>query len=174
MRRIFSILLIILFVFNAGGYYFVYIQLLNNFKYIAQNEVSVQIPLEKLELIKINNNKDYNENEFERVNDEEIRYNGNMYDIYKIENKDDETFFYCVNDENEDVILKAFTEFISDKKDDKSNSAVKNIIKIFISQAISPQVYELIHYNSKNNITTTNNHFLLKTNLEIPSPPPKA
>ena len=167
-------MIILLFVFNAGGYYFVYIQLLSNFKYAAQNDLSIQIPIEKLELIKINNNKVYSENEFEKVNDEEIRFNGNMYDVFKEEIKNDETFYYCVNDKNEDVIQKAFTEFINDKKDDKTNSSVINIIKIFITQAISPQVYELIHYDINNKITTTNKQFLIKTILDIPSPPPKA
>ena len=175
MKRILSIFLVLLIVFNTGGYFFVYFQLGNYFKQIAFNKINDYIPLEKLELIKINiNSATYNDNDiYDRVNDKEFSYYGNMYDIYKEDIFNDTLFLYCVNDENEDIINNAIDIYINEKKNDNSNSAITNIIKTFITIALAPNE---TNYYSIN--TYKNNSYLFQISYQnfiedVPSPPPR-
>jgi hypothetical protein len=171
LRRLISIFLILLVAFNAGGYFFVYFQLENCFKQVAFNRINDYMPIEDLELIKINLNS-INES-FERVEDREFTLNGKMYDIYQEYVSNDTLYLYCVNDENEDMMHSAFASFINSKKNDTPNSAISNIIKIFITIALVPNIEKDILYNTNKNISFT---FLTSLNsiiIEIPSPPPR-
>lgn len=166
-------MLVFLFIFNAGGYYFVYVQLLNSFKLTSSEEINSHVALKDLELIKVRNSGGSAPGQFERVNAGEIKYNGRMYDIYKEESKDGYTYFYCQNDAYEDIIMNAFSEYISGSAGDQSNTAVISIIKIIITQAVVPQEFRYTNYESSyflSLVITSNISVLIQ---DIPSPPPK-
>jgi len=175
LKKIISIFLTLLIVFNTGGYFFVYFQLSNCFKQIAFNKINDFIPLENLELIKLDLNaiSSYDEDFYERVNDREISYCGKMYDIYKEEVSNDTLLIYCVSDENEDIINNAFDIYINDKKNDKPNSAIVNIIKIFITIALVQTEKE--NFNLKSNQIITNTYLISFQTIfiDVPSPPPR-
>jgi len=175
LKKVLSIFLVLLIVFNTGGYFFIYFQLGNYFKQIAFNKINDFVPLEKLELIRININSDaYNDDDiYDRVNDKEFSYYGNMYDIYKEDISNDTLFLYCVSDENEDIINNAIDIYINEKKNDNSNSAITNIIKIFITIALTPNEIDFKLINTyKNNL---NLYQLTYQNIivDVPSPPPR-
>jgi hypothetical protein len=173
LRKILSILLVLLFTFNAGGYYFVYLQLLNNFKLTAENEGFEQLSLNNLELIKINNTLKYSTDEFEKINDEEISYNGRMYDIFMEVNKGNYTYYHCFHDSFEDILQNSFAEYLSEQQDDDSNLAVKSIIKILITQALTPRVFRYTNYDLPSQISLKHISNLNCPIQDIPSPPPK-
>lgn len=173
MKKILSILLVFLFIFNAGGYYFVYVQLLNSFKLSSNDEIREQVSLDRLELIKIDNNVSYSPKDFEKVDDGEIRYNGRMYDIFYYEVKDGRTYYYCVNDACEDAIMNAFAEYLSEGADEDSNTAVMSIIKIIITHAIVPAEFAYTGYGNSHYISTDNISKVSVLIQDIPSPPPR-
>lgn len=150
-----------------------YTQLLRNFKLTAENEGFEQLSLDNLELIKINNTLKYSTDEFEKINDEEICYNGRMYDIFMEVNKDNYTYYHCFHDSFEDILQNAFTEYLSEQQDDDSNLAVKSIIKIFITQALAPKVFRYTNYNLPSQISLKQISRLFHLIQDIPSPPPK-
>ena len=175
MKKIFSILLILLIAFNAGGYYFIYNQLENHFKEIAFNKINDYIPLDQLEKIKIEK-KSINyelEDKFERVDEKEIIYYGKMYDIYFEEKNQDTLIFYCINDEYEDIIHKAFAEYINEKDGNKNYKAISNIIKTLIITGLEPiqDIATLLPFN--NEITYIKHLIFSDTKLDIPVPPPR-
>jgi hypothetical protein len=176
VKKPISILLIFLITFNAGGYFFIYFQLENHFKQKAYNKINDVIPIEELELIKLPRNGTYikDQSQFNRLGNKEILYYGKMYDIYKEVTLNDTLYLYCLNDENEDIIEKAFAEYINNKNYDNSISSVANIIKILITLAIQPNNTDYKHIQIYNNLS-----FNLASNtqnicIEIPSPPPKS
>jgi len=175
LKRIISIFLILLIAFNAGGFFFVYFQLGNYFKQIAFNKINDFVPLEKLELIKINiNSVTFNDdNIYDRVNDKEFSYYGKMYDIYKEDISGDTLYLYCVSDENEDVINNAIDIYINEKKNDNSNSAIANIIKIFITIALTPNETNYNIINAFNNISNLYQITYQNIFIDVPYPPPR-
>ena len=176
MKKALSILIIALLIFNSGGYYFIFLQLQNCFKQLAQNKIDDYIPLENLILIKVNKKSSFENHVdvFERLNDEEFKYYGKMYDIYKEEENGDTVFFYCVSDENEDVILKAFTDYASNFNDINLNPIIKNIIKTFITNAIQSSLLVYKYYSSRLKISYYYQNLYDDIFLDIPSPPPKS
>ena len=175
MKRLFSIFLILLIVFNTGGYLFVYYQIGNCFKQIAFNKINDYVPLENLELVKLKiNSPEYNNTDiYERINDKEFKYYGKMYDIYKEDNSDGVLSLYCVSDEKEDVINNAIFTYINEKKNDNSNSALANIIKIFITVAIVPAE---INYNTLNSYYSISYLYQISYQnifIDVPYPPPR-
>lgn len=152
-----------------------YFQLGNYFKEIAFNKINDYVPLDRLELIKINiNSSSYNDDDiYDRVNDKEFSYYGRMYDIYKEDVSNDTLYLYCVSDENEDIINNAIAIYINEKKNDNSNSAIANIIKIFITIALAPNEINLSYLNTYKNISNKLQISYQGIYIDIPSPPPR-
>lgn len=175
MKRIISIFLVLLIVFNAGGYLFVYFQLVNHFKQVSFNKINDFIPEKELLLIKIAvNSSDYtNEDVYDRVEDREFKYYGKMHDIFQEELKNDTLYLYCVSDENEDIIHNAFATYVNDKKNDNQNKPILNIIKIFITIALTPKETNINLIDSYKRIS--NLYLISYQNYteDVPSPPPK-
>lgn len=151
-----------------------YLQLLNNFKLAAENEGLEQLSLNNLELIKINNTLKYSTDEFEKISDEEICYNGRMYDIFMEVYKGNYTYYHCFHDSFEDILQNAFAEYLSEVQDDDSNVAVKSIVKILITQALTPNVFRYTNYDLPSQISLKLISSLNCLTEDIPSPPPKS
>lgn len=175
MKRILSISLILLIAFNAGGYFFVYFQLENYFKQIAFNRINEFIPIEQLEIIEIDNKSSLSESKkcVNIIDEKEILYNGKMYDIYKMDIREDKTILYCVNDENEDIIQSAFSEYLNEKDSSFDAKSIANIIKILITIGLEPNQNNLIPIRFHNNLTFFYIILFGSINIDIPSPPPR-
>jgi hypothetical protein len=175
LKRIISIFIVLLIVFNTGGYFFIYFQLESYFKQIAFNRINEFLPLEELQLIKIakSSTEFSNSDIYDRKNEKEFSYYGNMYDIFKEDITNDTLFLYCVSDENEDIIHNAFASYINEKKNDNKSTAVINIIKIFITIALPPYDTNTdLVYSYKKNINLLQisyQNFI----VDVPSPPPR-
>jgi hypothetical protein len=176
LKKSFFILLGLLVLFNTGGYYFVYFQAQNYFKQIAFDRVNEYIPVENLTLFKINlrSTDSKIQKEIVRINDHEISYNGNMYDIYKEEINDDTLVLYCLSDENENILDRAFSEFVNRNNIDFINISLKSILKSVIKIALPPT--ELIYKNFSffNSITFNPSNDLQNVIIDVSVPPPKA
>jgi hypothetical protein len=96
-----------------------------------------------------------------------------MYDIYQENISNDTLCLYCVNDENEDIMHSAFASFINAKKNDTPNSAISNIIKIFITIALEPAQAGNKFFNTNKNISYTFLISFKSITIDIPSPPPR-
>lgn len=170
-----SILLILLIIFNAGGYFFAYYQLENYFKQIAFNRIDDYISIEKLEKIELDNKSLFKglNGKIKMINDREILYNGKMYDIYMIEIQNGKSVFYCVSDENEDIIHNAFIDYLNENNNKNDVKSVTNIIKIFITLALMPNHTNFNRILFYNNLSLSYNISYKKIIIDTPSPPPK-
>lgn len=167
--------MISLIVFNAGGYFFIFSQFENYFKEKATARISDYIPLEKLEKIKIVKSREYgnSNSNFEKINESEIRFNGNLYDIYFQEQSGDTTTFYCINDSYEDILHEAFNEYLNGQENEGNNTAISNLIKIFVNLGLEPCNYSQLFVPFINEFNFTRHTLINDTNLDIPVPPPR-
>ena len=166
-------MLILLIVFNSFGYVVAFLQLKLVFQSIGFEKVTGQLPENQFTLIKIPQKDLLENNEFIEIDESEISYYGKMYDICWKEVSGTDVIFYCYSDENEDALNIAFSSFIQQNTNPKSDNPVTNLIKNLIKDAFFVKYSSRINQNSFCefniiNIQPFNNIF-----LDVITPPPK-
>ncbi len=165
MKKLIPILLIILISLNTFGFDFILGYLLFtcklDFKEHVENN-SIKKDLVVFKMSQIDSNK------FQKF-DDEIKYDGRMYDIVKEENKDNDKYFYCISDEKEDNLIK----IINKQSDEQNHPSKINYVQKDLAKNYLPP--ENIDSNSKSNYSHTLRlvHFNISSHFsEILSPPP--
>jgi len=175
VKKYISLLLVLFLILNAGGYVFIYIEMSYYFKKIAFEKINNFIQEDELSILKFKKNELNNNSSFRWIDEKEFLFEDSYYDIYKIIEEDEYVYFYCLCDENENILGKAFVKFINNiSSSDVFYSCLKNFIKNIITVAQAP-VYETNNFYFKTIIY----NILLVTNynsigLEVPTPPPKS
>ena len=174
MKRVFAVLVILLFLFNMMGYYFVF----RYNQYVVRYEMKRLIKAGYFEdsyiVLKIVNpslNPD-----FKRVNKGEFRYKAKLYDIISENTTGNITIFQCINDKNEEKVLAGFHHYF------ELTSCQNNPVKARHAQAMLYHVIKLAlpenHLNTPPllpiEISFINPiHSLSSIFFPPPSPPPK-
>lgn len=131
LKRLISILLVIMLIFNSAGYIIVFYQLKKYIKKEALSKLENYINPEDLTTIVISKHQFENEDDnFFFVEPHEIKYFGKMYDIARIEHTADSVRIHALSDENEDNLHELFAQFISRSLNDKYSKAASVINKI--------------------------------------------
>ncbi len=135
MKKILPIILIVLISLNTFGFDFIlgylFYNCKNNFKdqevsSLAKNEIKV-FKLSQLEKNKL------------QMFEDEIKYDGHMYDIVKKEKKNDDIYIYCFSDFKEDHL----NALINAKNNEQSNPSKVNFIqKDLTKNYLPPQKIE--------------------------------
>ena len=101
LKRAFAFSLLILFLFNTLGYYFIF----EFFKYHVKKEIqnSAHSGSASLTILKIMDLQ--HDPQFQRVERTEIRYKGSLYDVIKEAQNGRTTIFYCIHDKKEEDLL---------------------------------------------------------------------
>jgi hypothetical protein len=109
MKRVFTLLITLLFLFNIMGYYFVF----SYNQHLVRNEMKRIIREGYFEdsyiVLKIVNpslNSD-----FKRVDKGEFRYKDKLYDIVSENKTGNITIFRCINDKNEEKLMSGFHHY---------------------------------------------------------------
>jgi hypothetical protein len=109
MKRVFASLIIVIFLFNMMGYYFVF----SYNQHFVRNEMKGLIKsgyFEGLSIaLKISNPA--SNNDFRRVSKGEFEYKGMLYDIVSEKKEGNFTIFRCINDKNEEKLLAGFHQY---------------------------------------------------------------
>ena len=174
MKKFLIILLSLLLLFNSFGYVLVYFEVKKSLKEEAFEKMKDYISEDELDIIVLNK-KDlaYNTNECHFLGENEIKYKGKMYDIYRKCETGNEVILYCINDEKENVVEKIFSSYIEDLNSKSSEQpAARNLLNTKISLGIVPgedslltnQIIEFILLNKSGLITNFK---------EVLTPPPK-
>ncbi|MFA4851576.1 MAG: hypothetical protein WC599_03565 [Bacteroidales bacterium] len=184
MRTVFSILLLILFLFNVSGYFVVF----KLMRYNARKEMKAYIKQnlrdDEMEIVVVPNSEiGASGSGFRFVEENEFIYNDKLYDIVKKKTDGNNTIFYCINDKQEEKLFAGINEHIKRNTDqnlpagrqgtpakDKSNNLTKSIVK----EALPEKPGFLCC-----DITQATTHFkyvslIQKQFIPILSPPPKA
>jgi hypothetical protein len=160
-------------VFNSAGYVLVYFQLKHFFQKESFRKIIENIPDSDITKIVLSHDEFNNQDEnFYFVEENEVKYYGRMYDIMGIEKRTDSVVLYALSDENEDVLNDLFAVYFSKNLNDKY-SKTASVLNNLIKDAGLP-----IEFNSTLSWREDKCNFfifvpILKTYLEIPTPPPK-
>ena len=174
MRRIVSILILSLFIYNTIGFLAVHSLLTLYYKYLGMQQAEKPSEEELIELL-VFNKEDFlgQKINFRWIHSREFKYNGDMYDVVKKEENDKQLFLYCINDTKEKKLEEEFEKRVhQNSSENKQRPTVNNHINILLSEPIQPEqigialVYECI-------FNFWRADFYNSPYLEIPSPPPR-
>lgn len=178
MRKVLSYAILILFLFNVGGYYLVFVGLnlradqalktkINNDTFNHEETFLFKIPVTLP--YPINSN-------FERAIGE-FEHNGEFYRLVKQKFENDTIHVVCIKDNQKRHLKKIMLDFTKQSNDipTASNTASNLLSKLYHDFRIH-EVIKIIEGNSSYTITlfAEVSFPLQKRNLSIDSPPPKA
>jgi hypothetical protein len=160
-----SVILLFIFLFDLGGYYVWFCIWQNNMQKEIRKEIRKGLKDEDLTLIIISVDEESGISWIEQ--NKEFRYQGDMYDVVKISQQNQEKYYYCIRDIKEKQLIASYNK--NNHSRSESGKRIKQFKYQYIPQNNSPAdlVYPVafaiteIPANYKSNIT------------EINSPPPK-
>lgn len=160
MKKLFSILILALFIYQSIGYYISFS--INKYNNINNNKIITVFNFSKKEFHKINWKK----------KNKEFIYNNNLYDIKSITNNKENIIIYCFADDKETSIYNNLGIYLSNFVTTTSENN-NNLFFIFFKSSFLNSINDLIFFKTtfKNNFRNLN----LKTNkifLDILIPPP--
>lgn len=168
MKRFASILILTIMLFNGAGFYIFYFQRLHEVKDQMRKAMKL-LPEEKLEKILVPSFA------FAQalVGEDEMRWNGRMYDIAKIEKQPDHVMVYCLRDHKEEDLIGIITGIFSEPL---NVSEVPLAVVQFLGLTfLLPEAGHAISAGAMKNIPSS--HFVLyfpETCASICTPPPEA
>jgi len=164
-KKLISILLASLLIFNSCGYIFAYYELLILFKSFGKARISKYIPDSELTQMRIPKKDMLDKSIFEWVKPWEFRFHGKMYDIKNEADDNEFVVFYCLLDENENLLAEAFDAFYKSQTDSKYPNPIKNILNLIIETGITPEYNEYVLYNYCTEYIISNQYFFTKFQL---------
>jgi hypothetical protein len=123
VKKIFVIILISIFIFNLAGYWGVFFSMKFRIKKEIRSLINSKIPENKLCEIIISL-KSYNSKTSEITwieKNKEFLYKNCMYDIVTSKIKNDNIYFYCINDKKESELFASLYQFVEKNITDNFN-----------------------------------------------------
>lgn len=171
MKKFFSISLILLLLLNSVSLLFYYafqIQLckIEAKNFVHSNEISQKI------LIQFSSSQ----KNFKLIGEHEIKSNGKMFDIVKIERTKNGTIYFAYSDDKEDDFFQKINEL--SKNNSASSPLTEKKFNVEILKYINQKNYcdnsmKLFARLNSQNICTNNFCFYSSPFIKISSPPPK-
>lgn len=173
MKKILSIFILSLFIYNSIGFLAVHPFLSMYYKYLGMMRTDMPSEEEMIELL-IFNKEDIKigKIDFRWIHSREFKYNGDMYDIVTKEETDDQLIVYVINDTKEKKLEEEFDKRVH--KNSTENKHLPSVIKysLSISEAVqSIQVNFILEYQSSFDCPL--NISYKSAYLDTPSPPPR-
>lgn len=170
MKKSLSVLIILLLLFNTFGFELFFSFVLIECKEDASHALKVLEAKNELQVLRI---KKENISEVVRLNEKEIKYHGELFDVYRKEDTKDEILIYCYRDAKEQKILKqiqndSLRNNTKGTKESEARFVLKNLLKNYLNTDC-PVVNESARYE-KLNAAEFNLYESLYLN-KIPHPP---
>jgi hypothetical protein len=115
VKRLYAIVIFAILFVNSAGFYVYYILQLQQI-HAEMREQLKYLPEDQLEILDLS----YREFLEARIEEHEVKVNGKMYDIARIERSGDRIKVFCLHDELEDNFLALFGELVSKPIDESS------------------------------------------------------
>lgn len=158
LKKSLSVVVLSIFLVHFAGFYIYFFVQLRQVRQEMRLKLKA-FPEEKLELIKLS----AAEYQKAKVEDHEIKVDGKMYDIARVEKQEEQIFVYCVHDAAEDNLLAFLDKILSlPLKDKNIPSDVLQFFSLnylrtqwsfftpefYISQAFTPYAETLSQFTS--------------------------
>lgn len=160
-------------IMNSAGYTLVYFQLKYVFRQDAFDKIENYLNQDELTFVKISyNDFENSRNGFERINDDEFEYNGNIYDVAKITYHSDGILILCYEDESETKLEELFKDYLSDILKNKSSLA-SSLLNQLINEGQPPADFNLKSPEYFCGYPLQEFFSGATAYIKIPTPPPK-
>lgn len=172
MKKLISILIALFVLYNSGVYLFLYIHSEKVVKQQAKDRIlSGVVTEDECKLFVVSRSSQFKE-DFTFVNDDEILYQGQMYDIVKVEDSGDSIKYYCLNDDAETKLLTGFFQ-LNKQANEKERALIMTVLSLVLAQGLleSPLNFNISQEITK--ILPQNTHLIRSINADILDPPPK-
>jgi hypothetical protein len=174
LKKAISILILSVFLYNTIGFLAAHSFLSNYYKELGLREVEEIADADEIQILMFDKSDIQNSKiDFMWVHSAEFKYDGDMYDIVKKEENENQIILYCLNDSKETKLEKDFErELDNSTTNKKQNSGDNNPFNTLNSEATGESALNLpdvtkISYG----FNYIKNYVPICT--EIPSPPPK-
>ncbi len=176
LKKCISILLLFCLFVNSGGFIVVFYQAQSS----ARNQMFRSLREENYssdEIVKFRVNSGLlyrNGAGFLWKDSREFEYKGQMYDIIKMVNDNDEVIIYCLNDISEAKIITAFNDELNDLANGKlNNSKYRTSLLNLISQALCLKPFLPKGPEGRQKFISEFHLNIFNYITDIPSPPPR-
>jgi hypothetical protein len=166
LKKFTQILLSALFLFNSIGYIFAYYQLGYIFKQEAIYKINHKGWTGEVTIIE-------DSPTIERMDVNEIKSNGMIYDIIKIEIRNGKTIFYCLSDEQENNLYKVLLNHVENNTGSTSSAPVKNILRNIISDILIPSTNSVVTEVTSIEYSANKKTCYKLPDIKIFTPPPQ-
>jgi len=174
IRKILSILILSIFIYNTFGFLAVHPFLSLYYKYLGMQRTNVYSEEEIVELLVFNKEDIINGKiNFQWIHSREFKYNGDLYDIIENNVTEEQLIIYCINDTREKKLEEDFEKRVQKNSFEDKQKPVTNLLK-FVS------ISEPVQFDKATNslVKTSSfgfrvNEFYQSYNLDIPTPPPR-
>jgi hypothetical protein len=179
VRKAFTIILLLIFLFNVGGFYVIFWALRHqaNIQLTARLDAE-QYTQEETIVLKIPVSLPYpiHHEEFQRVNGS-FEYKGDFYKLVKQKIQNDTLYAVCLKDVREKKLVNTFIDYVNLSNDlsgsaEKTLSFLGKLLKDFDSNSLT-QIIRLAGWQTELLFIPSSNT-LQTTVLPIQSPPPEA
>lgn len=174
MKKVLSILFLLIFLYNLTGYYVVFRALQYQVRREVKHRIKQNVSDDELVLIPISI-ADNNSLTWTKPN-KEFRYKGEMYDIVRQETKKDMILYYCIHDFKESKLFSDLDEYVqrhiadNPKQRKKAENLLKKVTKDYFFQVL------IINNAPKSSQNLKYKKYLQAYNsicLDVLTPPPK-
>jgi hypothetical protein len=169
LKKCISILLAFLIFLNSAGYIILFWQIQQDIKREMIQKISAILPSDNLTCIKFLK-KDISRSEWIKKN--EFEYNGSMYDVVKKEETSQYYFFYCINDQNEEILIKNYSRQFDDNKE----QTTQHSLRIFVTLVAPAILKNKIFVKRTDTVSSISNYLSFNYQsiwLDKLTPPPK-
>jgi len=139
VKKYISILLCSILIFNTTLYFVLIPFLIDSLKERFDDEESEEI-YEISRIFEVYDNKPH---DFIFIDKKEIKADGDMFDILKVERKEGKTVYYCYHDKEEDNILKNLWDNPLNKGNRQKHNIQLRPLAPFVVQGINIDCYNL-------------------------------
>lgn len=144
-----------------------------HYKNLGMQESKKPSDDEMIELL-VFNKEDIEKNkiDFRWIHEREFKYKGEMYDIVKKDEINNQLFLYCINDVKEKMLEEEFAKKIHDNSKNSKRQQIANHLNIVLSEPAQEEKINFAHfYELSFNSFYPDNYNSFQQ--DIPSPPPR-
>jgi len=159
------------------GLFFTYFQIKEHqLKEVAMQKILTTHSDAQLDLLKISFETEQDKNVFKRFHSREFRYRGIMYDVVKREVHENETWYWCIRDEQETKLMEKKEAYFTnlwqqEAPQNRTASAYNQYVNLFYVINYNIFEFNLLNLKVANKFNPKNNTYASLKNSP-PTPPP--
>jgi hypothetical protein len=165
VKRVYAILIFLILLVNASGFYIYYAVQLTRIREEMRQALK-KLPDDQLQMLTLSKGE-FKESKFD---ENEIRFNGKMYDIARVKFSRDSVLVYGLHDNKEDDLMALLSDVVS--KPLKNRNSIPPSIQQFLSLIFLAPSNEFCLSENSTEHSATWYYFSVQLATTSPVPPP--